>query len=77
MPDPEDIHIRRARQAEEGKVAMKEYRAKADALVKNTERLRAERLAREARDAEKKAAPAPKEKKPAPSPKKAPKGRKK
>jgi len=57
MPDPEDIQVRRARQAEEGKVAMKEYRAKEAALVKNTERLRAERLAREARESAKKDAP--------------------
>jgi hypothetical protein len=48
-PD-EDKAKRQARQAADGKVAMKEYQEKAEHLARNTARLRAERLAREARE---------------------------
>jgi hypothetical protein len=47
-PD-EDKAKRQARQAADGKVAMKEYQEKAEQLARNTVRLRAERLARETR----------------------------
>ena len=44
----EDKAKRQARQAADGKLAMREYREKTEQLARNTARLRAERLAREA-----------------------------
>ena len=63
---------RQAEQAIDGPKAMKEYRAKLDATIKNTAKLREQRLAREAAGqasdqlAGIKAKPAPKVAKPAP-----------
>lgn len=47
-PPPEPLHIRKERQAAEGQAAWTHYRAQQDAVNKNMERLRAQRLAREA-----------------------------
>ena len=47
-PKPEPLHIRKERQAVEGKAAWTQYRAEQDAVNRNMERLRALRLAREA-----------------------------
>ena len=47
-PVPEEKAMRLARQAADGKAAMREYQAQSERLSRNTERLRAERLAREA-----------------------------
>ena len=47
-PTPEPLNIRKERQAAEGQAAWQHYRAEADAVNKNMERLRAQRLAREA-----------------------------
>ena len=46
-PKPEPLHIRKERQAVEGKAAWTQYRAEQDAVNRNMERLRALRLARE------------------------------
>ncbi|MBV9969595.1 MAG: hypothetical protein JO228_06400 [Xanthobacteraceae bacterium] len=51
---------RKEMQARDGAAAMAEYQASRRALVENTARLRAMRLAREAAEAEAKAAPAKK-----------------
>ena len=45
-PDPEALAIRRAKRAEEGKVAMADYRAAQIELREKTKRLRQARLAR-------------------------------
>ena len=47
-PTPEPLNVRRERQAAEGQAAWTHYRAEQDAVNKNMERLRAQRLAREA-----------------------------
>lgn len=47
-PKPEPLHVRKERQAAEGEAAWEQYRAEQAAVNKNMERLRAERLAREA-----------------------------
>ena len=47
-PKPEPLHIRKERQAAEGEAAWQQYRAEEAAVNKNMERLRAQRLAREA-----------------------------
>ena len=47
-PTPEPLSIRKERQAAEGQAAWTQYRAEQDAVNKNMERLRAERLARDA-----------------------------
>ena len=47
-PKPEPLNVKKERQAAEGKAAWEHYRAQQDAVNKNTERLRALRLAREA-----------------------------
>jgi hypothetical protein len=49
----EDLAARRQRMAEDGALAMAEYLAEQKAVTERTARLRAERLAREAREAQK------------------------
>ena len=61
-PKPEPLHIRKERQAAEGEAAWQQYRAEEAAVNKNMERLRAERLAREAEPVEPAAAPKKKRK---------------
>jgi hypothetical protein len=46
-PSKEDLAARKARQAEEGVLAMAEYQQQQKAMLERTARLRAERLARE------------------------------
>ena len=47
-PTPEPLHVKKERQAAEGQAAWTQYRAEQDAVNKNMERLRAERLKRDA-----------------------------
>jgi len=49
-PSREELAARRQRLAEDGALAMKEYLAEQKAIAEKTARLRAERLAREAKD---------------------------
>jgi hypothetical protein len=49
-PSREDLAARKARQAQEGLSAMAEYEQKQRATLARTARLRAERLAREAKN---------------------------
>jgi hypothetical protein len=54
-PSKEDLAARKARQAEEGVLAMAEYERQQKETLERTARLRAERLAREAKAREAKA----------------------
>lgn len=51
-PSKEDLAARKARQAEESRSAMVEYEQKQRAVIERTARLRAERLAREAKESD-------------------------
>jgi hypothetical protein len=54
-PSKEELAARKARQAQEGVLAMKEYEQQQRATLERTARLRAERLAREAKPRTRKA----------------------
>jgi hypothetical protein len=54
-PSKEDLAARKARQAEEGVLAMAEYQRQQKETLERTARLRAERLAREAKSRSRKA----------------------